>query len=671
MRAGEWLIDVDCTVKNNGIILNFPYNKLLLEEVKTRFERRRWLGDEGIKAWYIPITYRNLFQFEYLMGKHGVDPYMRFDTTKHVDRSEEIKAVMETYRDRDPNFEILPHLIQMVNLAINTRWSIFAARMGLGKTFASIIVNDFFRETNWWWFGPNRALDAVQVDFMKWRPKLRPEFCSYDSARKLIETWPSGKPAPRFVVLDEVSKLKNAATQRATAMKYLCDSMRKEHGESCVIIALSGTPAPHSPEDWFSICEIVCPGFLKEANIHLFRDRLGLFEERETVRGSGTYKHLITWKDSEKKCGKCGKLEEVHHLCLGDTCNQCTKMRGDHVQDHGFVQGQNEVTKLYKRMKGLVGVWLKEGNLNLPAKRYVVHEVTPTQTTLNLAKSIVASTKRTLDALIKLRCLSDGFQYNEKHTGYDTCPDCYGHKEVKEYFDAADLHTPLGADEYELGARFIYDENDNVVDQTPIKIVEQMVCCATCEGEGRVPTYDRETIEVSCPKDQVIRDELKLALPTGRLNLYGGFQGSVDRLVRLSHEEDWHSIRCDGRGWSFTDPAGNEIVMPGPEILYTYMYERGRYPRISFNGQPGAAGMGLNLVCSWSTIFYSNDHNAESREQAEDRGHRLGMNKEHGGRIVDIVHLPSDRKVISSLKQKRNLQYMSMTGLAESILTLK
>jgi hypothetical protein len=83
-------------------------------------------------------------------------------------------------------------------------------------------------------------------------------------------------------------------------------------------------------------------------------------------------------------------------------------------------------------------------------------------------------------------------------------------------------------------------------------------------------------------------------------------------------------------------------------------------------GQPGAAGMGLTLTAAHYTFFFSNDFNGENRMQAEDRGHRIGMNVLKGGFIGDVIHLPSDEKVIDNLKLKRDLQHMSMVGVRKA-----
>ena len=59
-------------------------------------------------------------------------------------------------------------------------------------------------------------------------------------------------------------------------------------------------------------------------------------------------------------------------------------------------------------------------------------------------------------------------------------------------------------------------------------------------------------------------------------------------------------------------------------------------------------------------IFYSNDFNPESRSQAEDRIHRMGMDENKGCKIVDLFHLPTDIHVRDVLLQNRKLELMTM-----------
>jgi hypothetical protein len=49
--------------------------------------------------------------------------------------------------------------------------------------------------------------------------------------------------------------------------------------------------------------------------------------------------------------------------------------------------------------------------------------------------------------------------------------------------------------------------------------------------------------------------------------------------------------------------------------------------------------------------------------QAEDRIHRIGMDKNRGALIIDLIHLPTDQLVLDNLKKKKALQSMTMGEL--------
>ena len=640
LRAGGYYSPVRALVKDGGIVLAFGYNKTLLTEIKSRFENRKFDWDD--KTWFIPITYRNLFQFEYLLGKHGTDPYARF--TLRDSKIPDIERVCAAH-----NWKPYNHQIEMVIQLLSSNWAIWGARMGTGKTLAAIIAMSMLN-IDWYWIGPKTPIVAVMQEFKRWSSPVWPTFVTFDQMKKLVESWPKGQKAPQGLVIDEISRIKNSTAQRSVATKYLADSMRSDWGQDCYIVGLSGTPAPKSPEDWWHICETVCPGFIREANTFLFRERLGIFEDKETIPGAGSYKSLITWRDSVDKCSICGKLSTEHNVCT-----------------HPFKACVNEITNLKDRLKGLVGIWIKEDCLDLPLKRYEILDVEPSAELKAVAGTLLKTTRRAADALIKLRCLSDGFQYSENVTGKRRCTVCHGEGKIIEYHTEGDLNSYLTPEEVSSGTQTIWvDDVAKTVSITPIAM---LVDCPVCNSSGEEDTFERIITEVPCPKDDVLLAQLERNLEDGRLNVYGGFTGTIERVVRVCREADWHVIRVDGRGWKGYSPDG-ELDMTPTQLLDIYMNKQVEYPRVAFDGQPGAAGMGLTLTASPSTFFYSNDFNGESREQAEDRGHRIGM-KDHGGLIIDCCHLKSDRVVIESLKKKRNLQYMTMTGLVNSILTLE
>lgn len=73
-----------------------------------------------------------------------------------------------------------------------------------------------------------------------------------------------------------------------------------------------------------------------------------------------------------------------------------------------------------------------------------------------------------------------------------------------------------------------------------------------------------------------------------------------------------------------------------------------------FLAQPASGGTGLNLAVADTVIYYSNDFNADTRWQSEDRAHRIGQ--KNNVTYIDFITLKTiDEDILDSLKQKKNL----------------
>lgn len=631
-KVGDRLRDITLEVReDNRIYLHFDYNKQMLDIVKTTFEGRKWHGPpvnpNGPKIWSIPITHRNLFRIDYLKNKYGSQPFKRFES----DFTLLFPKIKEYCLQRFPSDkQPYAHQMDLIAHGVSTKRFLWAAEMGTGKTLAALTVIElcalWYGIDNWWWCGPLSALRSTHLEMMKWDFKLRDtmRLMSYEELKRIVERWNPNDPTPNGLIGDESSKLKTPTAQRTVMFKHVADSMRTEYGDDgCCIGELSGSPAPKSPLDWYSQAEIAQPGFLYEGNFHLFKERLAIVEERERYEGGGKYPHLVAWRDSEDKCHFCGLPKDHKNHSV---------VNGKHV----YQPCKNEVARLKNRLDGLVLVKFKADCLDLPEKIYEEKRVVPTEETINCAKIIIKSARSTVDALIKLRMLSDGFQYIDEKIGECTCELCEGNGKHWEY-----IVTGVSDGE---------------------EVLSKVECeCPNCKGSGRQDMFRRETKYMDCPKDDLLREDLDNHEEIGRFNIYAGFTGSIDRITKICHQEGWTTVRADGRGWEGKTPLGE--ILPNKALLEIYTMERAKFPRMCFIGQPGSAGMGLTLTVSPTTAFFSNDFNAENRMQAEDRGHRIGMDVERGGRITDYIHLDTDLYVLENLKKKRDLQYMSLTGL--------
>jgi SNF2 family DNA or RNA helicase len=193
---------------------------------------------------------------------------------------------------------------------------------------------------------------------------------------------------------------------------------------------------------------------------------------------------------------------------------------------------------------------------------------------------------------------------------------------------------------------------------------KRSIDCPTCKGSAEVPHMVRIIKEVPCPKDKALIELLDENKEQGRLVVFAGFTGSLDRIVKLGIKQKWSVIRVDGRGWKVWDIDGNPLTLDNP---LDYWADTTRYPRVLFAAHPKSGGMSLTLTESRMAVFYSNDFNPESRSQAEDRIHRMGTDENLGATIVDLIHLPTDARVRDILKDNRRLELMTLGDVAETL----
>lgn len=624
LKAGKYVVPVKVKREKSRLFLQFRYNKRLLAEVKM-MEGAKWHGyDEPNpqKVWSIPDSARNRFTLDYLQGNNPYAPY-EGDLVDY----EYLRSVFDHQKD-------------MVSHGLQRRRGIFACEMGTGKTLAWIEiierVEPALKNNEIWYVGPRSGVVAVNRELRKWQCVMKPLMMTYEGLTKRMKHFnPDLENPPRMICFDESSKLKTPTSQRSKAGLEIANHMRSYWGIDCYIILMSGTPAPKTPADWWHQCEVACPGFIKEGNVHKFKNRLCIIEERQSITG-GVYPHILTWLDNECKCATCGEIG-------------CMDM--EHSR-----RSINEVEYLYKRMDGLVLVRFKRDCLDLPDKQYETLHVKPSASILRAAKLIVKTSRRSIEALTLLRELSDGFQYRNEVVGTETCPNCRGTKivSVKSLREGADLD--IMAPQHVEGIDF--------------EMVEAQ--CELCRGSGQINKLARITETLgSCPKDQIFLDELDAHEECGRYIVWGGFTGTIDRLVDMAQTQGWSILRVDGRGYIGFGPDGGSIDY---EILLDAMDgsapDKGElleaYPKVCFIGHPQAGGMALTLTGSPTSLFFSNSFSGEARMQAEDRGHRPGMDIDRGHTIKDIVHLPVDQLVIDNLQKKKKLQNMSMGQLANS-----
>ena len=608
----------------------------LKNEIKA-MEGSRWHGFDKIprKIWSVNDSFRNRFQLAYMMGE---DVYEWFD--RPLVRHEYQRPLMDHQKD-------------MSDSGLTYHYQIWGATMGVGKSLAAQEVIEHSNRNYWYWVGPKSSLPNIEREFSKWNfsgvfdvcsienaagpepPTLTVKAITYERLVQIMSDWKPDDAVPHGAVFDESSRLKTWASQRTQAASFLADMIRNRYGMGGYVILMSGTPSPKRPTDWWSQSEITWPGFLREGSVKALENRLAFKVKQEF--DSGAFWKAIGWKDSELKCQTCGETEEHPNHQPNEDLD---------TDFHLFQPAKNEVAYMYERLKGLVVVKHKKDCLSLPEKRYRVVHCPPSKSMQRVAKALVDSAQNAVMGMTLLRELSDGFQYREVEDGTMACNHCRT-GEVEEWF------LPDG--------NRVYQAIDMLDPDMVAKLEKRKIPCPKCHGTGKMKRTKRISQMVPCPKEPALKSLLEECEETGRIVVFAGFTASVDRVADICRQEGWSAVRCDGRGYHVTDFQG-EVITDEKPLDYWANREN---PRVAFVAHPESGGMSLTLTESRMAVYWSNSFKPEYRVQSEDRIHRKGMDENLGCTIVDLIHLPTDERVLEIIKENRKLELMTMGEITQ------
>ncbi len=622
------LIKVPATIERaDGRILFIKSPFSLKDEIKA-MKGSKWHGFEEEnprKIWSVEDCQRNNFQLSLMCGE-DVFAWFDRDLVRH-----------------DYQRPLMPHQMDLTDSGLTYHYQLWAAEMGTGKTLSAQELIERSGVQDWFWIGPKTSLPNVKREFRIWKfpaEQFDIQYYTYEGLVRVIDEWPEGQLPPHGLICDESSRLKNYSSQRSRAVQRLADMIREKWGlEHGYVVEMSGTPSPKTPVDWWSQCEIAWPGFLREGSAKAMEARLAFMVDQKFE--TAAFKKRVGWKDDESKCATCGESrEDGPHELDGLT---------DPAEYHPFVPSKNEVAYLYERLKGLVVVKHKKDCLSLPEKRYRQIVCKPTASTLRVAKALVEAAPNAMTGMTLLRELSDGFQYREAKDGKTRCTHC------------TDGTVMIWLDPEAPGRS--YPGIGLLPDEVVTRLVQQTAVCPVCGGTKEVDKIVRTTREVACPKDAALKMLLDECEETGRIVVFAGFTGSVDRVVKLVKKEGWSAVRCD---------QGNFQVLPHNDSPVTeepldYWADREANPRVAFVANPESGGMSLTLTESRMAVYWSNSWKPEYRIQSEDRVHRISMDLNKGCTIVDLIHLPSDRRVLEVIRANRKLELMTMGEVMEGV----
>ncbi len=624
------LIKVPGVINITDTRIEFIDSPFALKDDIKAMKGSRWHGfeDPPRKIWTVENCPRNWFTLKILMG---LNPYTWFDQPR------------QHFRYDRP---LMSHQKELADCGLTYRAQILAAEMGAGKSLSAIEIMEQADTDNFWWVGPKSGLYAIEREFKKWEidNSLNIEIMTYEGLTKKIQNWHPDIVIPQGIVFDESHRLKSPRSQRSQAAQYITDCMREKFGDKAYVILMTGTPAPHSPLDWWKQAELCYPGYLKEGTYEAFKARLSIMQEQQNSITGQTFLQRVTWKDNELKCDICGGLKDTRSpedRVLEGSEGYCLE------DGHQYKPSKNEVAYLYERLKGLAIIKQLHECVDLPDKLYRIIQCEPRAEILRVAKALVKAAPNTITGLTWLRELSDGFQYRNTKVGMQKCPVCNGTGEAAYWVD------PKNPDR-------IFDMDDFLDEELTQNLKKTTLQCLTCNGSGEVEQYERTVKEVPCPKDAALLELLDENEDQGRVVIFAGFTGSIDKVTKLCLKEKWAVVRVDGRGWITLDPEGEQIQ--GNPLDYWADKDN---QKVAFVAHPKSGGMGLTLTEARMAIYYSNSYESESRIQSEGRIHRIGMDMNRGATIVDLINLPTDEAVLQRLKDNRRLELMTMGEIEE------
>jgi len=285
---------------------------------------------------------------------------------------------------------------------------------------------------------------------------------------------------------------------------------------------------------------------------------------------------------------------------------------------------EDEVAELPNRLDGLMPVYRMADYLDLLPMQYEDIYIEPSNKVKRVAQSLCRVAPNTITALTWTRALSSGFQYVMKESGSKVCPVCNG---------------------------------------TGVYSLPEESVCPGCGGTKEIAEYERETIKVECPKDDKLRELLAENEQYDRVIIAACFQGSVDRVVDLCHEEGWDTCIVDGRGWTVIGKDGKTIT--GEKVLSYWNNHKGR---VAFVGNPGSARYGLALFAARMLIWYDLDFSAVYYIQMNARHQQVQVPQGQPpiqAKIVHLLHLPVDKLVLDTLQNNRKMELLSLGAISE------
>ena len=161
------------------------------------------------------------------------------------------------------------------------------------------------------------------------------------------------------------------------------------------------------------------------------------------------------------------------------------------------------------------------------------------------------------------------------------------------------------------------------------------------------------------PKMDILNEILEEA--EDRIVVYAGYTAAIDKIVENIINQGWSVIRIDGRGWQGYSPKktlSGYTAITNNSLNEEYFQNRNNEEPIAIVAHPKSGGMSLNFTASNIMVFYSCDFDGEAFMQASKRTDRLGQTRTN--KIYHLIHLPTDELILTNLRNKIELQAISL-----------
>lgn len=363
-------IPAEIELKPKEIYISFPYFKPLVDQIKV-MTGAEWLPE--LKMWTVQYTKGNIFRLAKLMLKDRYVKRYLCDIANCLPNYNEIGLLRPLWK----------HQKEMYDFIMTRHRCLIGAEPRTGKTRPTIQA---FLDSEFpicWYITTKSASLGLVRELHKWfnATKVNDHYLigdkkivcySYDKFVSITKDLgsPTGIKLPGFLVFDECHKLKSISSQRTEAALSFSNLLEDIYKDSEYVVGLSGTPAPLNVTDWWSQCEVIRSGFIREGSITKFRVRYGTYKPWDASTPA--------WERFEGWC-------------------------------------KEEIALLSKRLEGLVRVYFQKDCMDLPPIQFERVKLEPSKELLRVAKMITQTSVSALEARRRLRQIADGFEYTNEY----------------------------------------------------------------------------------------------------------------------------------------------------------------------------------------------------------------------------------------------------------------